>query len=269
MQDTAVGGIIGGVRTAEPRRREPLYVRIYNEIGARIVAGTLSPTGRLPPERIMSEELGVSRATVRRALSALEAEGIIEAVQGRGTFLTTPPLVEPPNALMSFTELVRDRGTTPGAQVLDAQVRRATIDEAAQFGIAAGSEMFDLVRLRTIDSLAVAIDRTVTPTSLVPGLADLDWASASLYEALTLAGHRPVRADYVVEAQAANLEHARRLQISLGAPVLTAWTTAFSRAGRLVQTGEMTYRADRYRFHATLVAEPDSRRTPVPGAGES
>ena len=94
----------------EARIREPLYLRIYNEIAGQIAAGTLSPDGRLPPERVISEQMGVSRATVRRALAALEAEGIIEAVQGRGTFVTAPPLVEPPNALMSFTELARRRG---------------------------------------------------------------------------------------------------------------------------------------------------------------
>jgi DNA-binding GntR family transcriptional regulator len=247
---------------AERRSREPLYVRIYNEIGAQIAAGTLSPRGRLPPERVISERMGVSRATVRRALAALEAEGMIEAVQGRGTFLTTVPLAEPPNALMSFTALARERGTAAGAHVIDARVRPATLEEAGQFRIAPGSDVFDLERLRTIDSLAVAIDRAVVPLGFAPGVPEHDWSSASLYQVLTACGNGPVRADYVVEARAATAEQAERLQVAAGAPVLFARTIAYARSGHLVQTGEIVYRGDRYRFQATLVAQPEL----LPGA---
>src|SRR5688572_27234404 len=44
--------------------------------------------GRLPPERALAEELGVSRRAIRHALGALEAEGRIIRQQGRGTFIT-------------------------------------------------------------------------------------------------------------------------------------------------------------------------------------
>ena len=201
--------------------------------------------------------MGVSRATVRRALAALEEEGVIEAVQGRGTFVMAPPLVEPPNALMSFTELARRRGNEPGAVVLDAGVRHATLDEANQFAIAPGSEVFELVRLRTIDLLPVAIDTSLVPLSVAPDLPEYDWSSASLYEVLAAGGNRPIRADYAVEARAATKEQADHLQASPGIPVLTAKLEAYARSPQLIQTGEMTYRGDRYRFHATLLTQPD------------
>lgn len=60
------------------------------------------PGDRLPPERDLSEQLGISRGELRKALTALEAEGVIERHVGRGTFLRMPsaanqanqPLVE-------------------------------------------------------------------------------------------------------------------------------------------------------------------------------
>ena len=245
------------------RSHEPLYLHIYNEIAGQIAAGTLSPDGRLPPERVISEQMGVSRATVRRALAALEAEGTIQAMQGRGTFLTAQPLVEPPNALMSFTELARHRGTRAGAVLLEAGVRPATLDEASEFRIAPGSEIFDLTRLRTIDSISVAIDRSIVPVTVVPDLPEQDWTTASLYEVLRTSGHRPVRADYVVEARAATTEQAELLQASPGATILFARTRAYARTGQLIQTGEIAYRGDRYRFHATLIAQPEAGAGPV------
>jgi GntR family transcriptional regulator len=238
------------------RSRLPLYERIYNEIGAQIAGGVLSRSGRLPPEREISEQLGVSRATVRRALAALEADGLIEAVQGRGTFVTSPRLFEPPNALMSFTELARGRSTTAGAVVLGQQVRPATIDEADRFRVAPGTELFELRRLRTVDALPVALDRSVVPLSAAPGLPDQDWTSASLYATLTRNGSRVVRADYTVEARAATAEHAEYLEVAAGAPILFAETRGYTREGRLVEIGHIEYRGDRYRFRATLIAQP-------------
>jgi GntR family transcriptional regulator len=241
--------------TARRTSRDPLYVRIYNEIASQIAGGTLSPTGKLPPERVISEQLGVSRATVRRALAALESDGLISAVQGRGTFVTTPRLAEPPNTLMSFTQMARDRSTSAGAVVLDQGVRQATIDEAERFRVAPGSDLFDLTRLRTVDSLPVAIDRNVVPLTAAPALAETDWTTASLYEVLTMGGSRLVRADFAVESRAATAEQAGHLQVDPGAPTLFADTRGYTLDGRLVQMGQTTYRGDRYRFRATLVAE--------------
>jgi DNA-binding GntR family transcriptional regulator len=254
--------------SAGTRSREPLYLRIYNEIATQIAAGTLSPDGRLPPERVISEQMGVSRATVRRALAALEAEGAIQATQGRGTFLTTPRLVEPPNALMSFTELARHRGTTAGAIVVGAGVRPATLDEANDFRIAPGSEIFALTRLRTIDSISVAIDHSVVPAALAPELPNQDWTSASLYQVLRVSGYRPARADYLVEARAATPEQSELLQAAPGATILFAKTRAYARTGQLIQVGEIAYRGDRYRFQATLIAQPELGAGPVPISGE-
>jgi DNA-binding GntR family transcriptional regulator len=236
--------------------REPLYIRIYNELSAQIAAGTLSRAGRLPPERVISEQLGVSRATIRRALAALEADGLIEAVQGRGTFVTTPRLVEPPNALMSFSDLARERGTEAGAEVLDAHTRPATIDEADRFRIAPGGEVYDLTRLRTVDSVAVALDRNIIPLSFAPQMSTADWATTSLYALLADSGSTVVRADYALEARAADDEQARRLGLPRGAPILVADTRGYGRGGRLVQIGETAYRGDRYRFRTTLIKRP-------------
>ena len=62
-----------------------------------IVAGEVSGDGRLPTERELSEGLKVSRRSVRRALEALEAEGLIWRRQGKGTFIGQPP--DPTGAL--------------------------------------------------------------------------------------------------------------------------------------------------------------------------
>lgn len=235
--------------------RRPLYVRVYEEIAARIASGSLPRGGQLPPERELCEEMGVSRATVRRAIAVLEDEGLIQAIQGCGTFVTAPRLVEPPNTLMSFTQLAAERGTTAGALVLRAEVRPSTLAEADRFRIAPGGAVFDLERLRTMDTMPIAIDRSIVLLSAAPLLPDAAWNEASLYELLADAGRAPDRADYDVEARAADARWACGLDVPVGAPLLIANTSSYDRDEHLIEIGRIVYRGDRYRFRSTLVAQ--------------
>jgi NAD(P)-dependent dehydrogenase (short-subunit alcohol dehydrogenase family) len=76
--------------------REPLHAIIAGRAEARIRAGEWAPGDRLPPERELCRDLGVSRATLRQALGELEQRGLVTRHQGRGTFVAQPrPQAEP------------------------------------------------------------------------------------------------------------------------------------------------------------------------------
>jgi GntR family transcriptional regulator len=238
---------------------QPLYHRVYKDIAKEIEGGVLKPGDRLPSERWFCEELGVSRATVRRAIEELVSDGLVEA-RGRGSFVTGDALVEPPNTLMSLSELGRSRGLEATAHVLGSVLRGATIDEADTFGIAPGAELLELRRLRMLDGLPISVDHNRVPTRLLPDVAGLDFTSASLYEALDRAGHSPVRADYELEASGAEAAEAELLELVRGAPVLVATTVAMGDDGRVLDLGRTVYRADRYRFQATLMRRAHTQR---------
>src|SRR5262249_14388825 len=73
---------------------QPLYLRVYRLIADEIASGTLAPGDRLPSERELTGRLGVSRATVRRALGELATDGLVTASASRGSFVASGPLVE-------------------------------------------------------------------------------------------------------------------------------------------------------------------------------
>jgi GntR family transcriptional regulator, transcriptional repressor for pyruvate dehydrogenase complex len=75
------------LQTVEPRR---LYRQIADQISALISEGEYSAGSRLPAERDLAKQLGVSRPSVREALIALEVEGLLDVRVGSGIYVTHP-----------------------------------------------------------------------------------------------------------------------------------------------------------------------------------
>ena len=234
---------------------QPLYYRVYRLIADEIASGALKPGDRLPAERAIGERLGVSRVTVRRALGALAGDGIIKSSTGRGSFVASlGPVGEPPNALLSFSELGAARGLVASSRVLRTETRPATIDEADAFRIAPGAQIFELERLRLLDDVPVAINLNRVPIALAPEIATIDFSGAtSLYAVLQSNGVVPTRADFSIQAVAADERHAPLLETDASAPVLFADHKTFDQRGMLVEFGHTVYRGDRYRFRAALL----------------
>lgn len=240
----------------------PLHDQVREAIEAQILSGEIPAGARLHSERDLADRLGVSRVTVRRALDALEREGLVRATPGSGRFVRGSALAESPNELLSFTELGERRGLSASSVVLRTSVRPATLEEAERLGIAPGADLFELDRLRMLDGVAVALDHTRIPLAIAPSLPDVDFRTTSLYRVLADARADVARADYSTEACAATPAQAEQLGLRPGDPLLLARTTSYDDAGRIVELGETYYRGDRYRFHATLVRE---RRPPGGG----
>lgn len=64
------------------------YEHIVDQIQGLILDGTFQEGDKLPPERHITEQLGVSRSSLREALKALEVLGLIESRQGEGSYIT-------------------------------------------------------------------------------------------------------------------------------------------------------------------------------------
>ncbi|MFF1875471.1 UTRA domain-containing protein [Kitasatospora herbaricolor] len=230
-----------------------ITTRVSRELGTAINHGIYQPGTRLPGERLLAESMHVSRSTIRMALEDLERQGRVARSPQRGWFVPSPTVGEPPSTLESFTEMARQRGHTPTAEVLEKSVRSATLDEANRLGIAPGTEVLELVRLRGMNSTPICVDRNVLPLAIAQALVDLDLTDASLYESLqTQCSVSIFRSAYSVQAETPTAEQAALLRIPQGSPVLVGREIAYDRTGAPVLLGLNTYRGDAYRFHADL-----------------
>jgi GntR family transcriptional regulator len=145
------------------------------------VRGQLRPGDRLPTERAFCERLGVSRATVRRALRQLAYDGLVEATVGRGSFVTALAPAEPLNELVSFTELAASLGKTASAKIMLQTIRPARPEETRVFNVGLHDLIFDLERMRMMDQAPVALDHTGAPLSIAPSVADQHYTTASIF----------------------------------------------------------------------------------------
>lgn len=82
---------MNAVLSPQPDEVAKLYQQVAARIGRSIREGAYGPGERLPSERDLADELKVSRPTVREAMIALEACGVVEARQRAGFFVTDPP----------------------------------------------------------------------------------------------------------------------------------------------------------------------------------
>jgi GntR family transcriptional regulator len=234
-----------------------MYERTAATLEAEIRSGRLGADERLLSERALAERLKVSRITIRRALAYLADKDLVRSSDRSGWF--AGPVSEGLDALMSFTDMGRQRGYKVTSLVLRCITREASLSEAEQLGVVPGSPVCDLARVRCFDGLPIASTETIVPGYLAPGLAGLDFSVQSLYDTLR-ARYRvlPTRAKFAIQAAASEPADAKHLEIDAGEPVLIFTQTGYDQLGRAFELARTVYRADRYLFRGTLVAASEA-----------
>lgn len=237
-----------------PGYPDPLWIQAVTLVRGEIERGILKPGMRLAPERELCQQLGISRVTLRRALGHLVEEGVLSASRGRGWYVSqaVQPRKEWPNTLESFTETAARMGLRPRSEVLQSRVDPATIDQAEQLGIAPGTQLFTLERVRLLNNMPIGLDLTRLPLALAPYLSTLDFGERSLYAALAEAGVEPVRADSTIEATKADDRTARHLEIEPGEPILVMHQLALNAGQEPLFMSTIRYAGERYRLRTSF-----------------
>ena len=254
-------------RRPVPAAPGPLWRQVAETVHDGIRAGTYPAGSRLPAERLLCQELGVSRVTLRKGLAALAAEGVIVVSDGRGWFVASgPPTPVPkkpepahrewPTTLESFGETAQRMGLLATSTVLRREIRPSTIDEAEELGIAPGIPVFHLDRVRKLDGMPIASDSARLPADLIAGILDVDFTVASLYSVLEFAGISPAQAETTIEARMADVALAAELGVAPDSPTLAMHQLVTDRRGRPVLSSTIRYAGDRYRLRTSFSRSP-------------
>ena len=239
----------------DARGSEPLYAQVIQRLRADLADGRLKVGQRLAPERELCARFGVSRNTLRRALLDLEERGLLAAAGRDGWYVAASPLVELARGPHSLTAWAREAGLVLTSRVMHQRLRPASPLEAAALGVEEGAGLFELERLRIVDGLALSLDRSCLPGALAAALEGIDFAAASLYDALAeRAGLVPGGRDCVLQATTADARSARLLAIPEGAPLMLVHETVVDQRGRPLEFARLANRGDRWRYRTTHLA---------------
>jgi GntR family transcriptional regulator len=243
-----MAGLAERIGAIDPGERRSLYGQLQDVLRRAIGSGILKPQEALPAERDLAADFDVSRITVRKALDALVADGLLIRRQGAGTFVAGR--VEKQFAkLSSFSEDMAARGRTVRSEWLIRSEGQVSPNEALTLGLSPGSRIFRLNRIRFADDLPMALEYSTIPGF---GLDCPESVADSLYVALEAKGYRPVRALQRLRAVLFDDEQAALLDVRPGAAGLLIERRGFLEDGRPIEATRSFYRGDAYDFVAEL-----------------
>ena len=144
---------------------EPLYSRVASKMEQLIAEERWREGDRLPPERRLCGDFGVSRATLRQALGELEERGLITRHQGRGTFVTKPRVQLPIVGVFSIRDAMEAHGMQLSTRVLTVDVIEASRQLATDLACLPGDPVVFVERLRVGDGEPMVLDTAHLPVS--------------------------------------------------------------------------------------------------------
>lgn len=200
---------------------KPLYSRIQEHIAELILSGKLAPETKIQSEREYSEDLGVSRMTVRRALTELVNEGLLERRHGSGTYVAKPKVTYESAELVNTIEAMQLRNIATASQLLEFSEIVASRRLAELLKIEIGNPIYRVDILRFANRVPVILERVFFPRVRFPDLEEWDLEKSSIYDLLTSVYKvRLGRISQTVEAVAAADTVAQQLRIEENSPLL-------------------------------------------------
>ncbi len=231
----------------------PLHHQLSEALRERIRSGALRPGDRLPSERELFSELGVSRGTVRQSILNLINEGLVYTERGRGNFVAGHKIEQ---ALFSFPSLVlalRQGGHRLATRPLGTSVVPASPSVARSLSVPEGTPAVQVKRLRLLDDEPFLLTTTTVPEARCPQLASDDHELRTVYELLERKYAIPiVRVTSTLETTLLDQFEAELLAVNPATPAFRLERVGFSREGAPAAHTVHIIRGDRCRFSFEL-----------------
>jgi GntR family transcriptional regulator len=228
----------------------PYHYQLREIIRTEIASNHWKSGDQLPSENQLCDIFQVSRTTVREALDALVAEGLLTREKGLGTFVANPKFMETwSGSTIGFSDSLTKQGYLIETRVLDLRVVSAPRQARQELRLQDDEAIILLRRLRYILKQPILIVDSYLPEKLFPNLLNIDFTSRSLYQ--TFRSDYDIQVSRVkrsIEAVAADDTIAALLEVKPGFPIMLIENTAYSQDGRPVEYYVAWRRGDKARF---------------------
>lgn len=205
--------------------------RLRDELLEEMTSAQLRPGDKLPTEGELATRFGVSRATVREAVTSLVEAGYVTRRHGSGSYVSERRRM--PHGLdstLSYLAMIESAGVRAGMRVLDAVLEQSSkIDSPLQ--LSQGDTVLAVERVRTADDQPVIYSRDRIPARLLRADLDLQNLDPSLFGLLSSSGHAADHATATLRAVASTSRTAKVLGVRRGKPLLYIEEVDYDREG--------------------------------------
>lgn len=228
---------------------QPLYLQIKEALKLRILDGDYAAHEQLPSESEFMKMFGVSRITVRQALRDLHTDGLVFSVQGKGTFVSKPKVVQDVQRLQGFGEAMNSQGYETSTRVLTIKESRPPKAVADAFALKKTEKVVEVVRVRYLNRGPISVDQSFFPLEIGQKLFGRNLAT-DIFPMLENELNLPLEyAELRIEATTADEAAGQHLNIEVGAPVLKITRLVHTSDGRPIDFEYLSYRGDAYQYH--------------------
>jgi len=226
----------------------PLQVGVQEAIKYMIVEQNLQPGDQLPTEPELMAKFGVGRSTLREAMANMEAMGVLNRVQGRGTFVRRPPIVlaNGIDELRSVSEHIRAVGAVPSTSRMQVDSVLANEVIAEKLQVDEGTPVLRVERIRRANDVVAAYCIDFVPKLLMPDPDQTDF-KASLFDMFSQIGREVSYTDSAIRPAMLSRRELPELDSEVGLFLLFE-EVVFDDAGVPVCFAEDYYSAEVFDF---------------------
>lgn len=226
----------------------PLYQQLAAILTEKIETGDYPAGSQLPTEAELREQYDVSRVTVRQALKILVERELIERHTGKGTFVSDKKLMRKISTVMSFSEMCRMQGYTPGAKTIRIDLAPASDNEIQKMNLEPGSNILLLERIRYADEVPVVLERSRLPEKFFY-LVNEDLNDHSLYDILKENGTKVSDSLKILDIVFANYKESMYLNINKNYPLLRISSVVTANSDASTHLSEQFCVSDRFKLY--------------------
>jgi GntR family transcriptional regulator len=194
----------------------PLYEQVKTILRRHIIVNELQPQSLLPTEDQLVRQLGVSKATIIKALNDLAAEGIVQRIQGKGTLVASPRIHFPLKSPNGFSAILAEQGLKVHSTVISHRVVNGDRRSQAVFRTSPTTQdaFIAFRRLRYVNGHPVVLLTSTVPRELGEELLRFDLEDASFYRLFERVTGLPIaRSDETLEIDQVSDEDAAILKV--------------------------------------------------------
>jgi GntR family transcriptional regulator len=220
-----------------------------------------TPGSPIPSERLLCEQLGVSRPTLRSVVDDLVRDGALVRRQGKGVFVAKAKIAQSLEQLGGTgSHILASVDGVWASRILGFETVPAGARVGRRLHLAPHDEIVRVHRVRLVDGEPVCVETVHLPQRLVAGLASEDLDGASLYALLQRRfGLTLARAVQIIEPTVVDEQEAALLGVPAYSPALLFERSTLDARGSTVEFTHAVYRGDRYRIVSTLELDADAR----------